>query len=240
MLSSVRSANHDRSPVTSLPADFPRRELILELARRLAAHPAVERVWLFGSRARRDNFERSDIDLTIEAPAINRAEWTKLHLDLEEEADTLLLIDLVLMDDLPESFRCRVHREGKLLYERGNPAGTPWRAWATRWTGSVRRWRTPTPTKLVMDGTIQRFEFTFELFWKTLRRFLQREGIDTASPKNTLRHAYRRGLLEREQLWLDMLEDRNRSSHVYNAEMAREILAGCHRTIRSCATASSS
>jgi nucleotidyltransferase substrate binding protein (TIGR01987 family) len=47
----------------------------------------------------------------------------------------------------------------------------------------------PDPDDIVMDGTIQRFEFTFELFWKTLRRFLQQEGIDTASPKNTLRHA---------------------------------------------------
>ena len=45
-----------------------------------------------------------------------------------------------------------------------------------------------------MDGTIHRFEFTFELFWKTSRRFLQQEGIDTASPKST-----------------------------YNAKMAREI-----------------
>jgi nucleotidyltransferase substrate binding protein (TIGR01987 family) len=81
----------------------------------------------------------------------------------------------------------------------------------------------PDPDEIVMDGTIQRFEFTFELFWKTVRRFLQQEGVDTASPKSTLRHAYRRGLLDREQLWLDMLEDRNRSSHVYDAEMAREI-----------------
>lgn len=74
-----------------------------------------------------------------------------------------------------------------------------------------------------MDGTIQRFEFTFELFWKALRRFLQQEGVDTASPKSTLRHAYRRGLLDREQLWLDMLEDRSRSSHVYDADTARAI-----------------
>jgi nucleotidyltransferase substrate binding protein (TIGR01987 family) len=69
-----------------------------------------------------------------------------------------------------------------------------------------------------MDATIQRFEFTFELLWKTLRRFLQQEGVDTASPKNTLRHAYRRGILDQEQLWLDMLRDRNRSSHVYDEE----------------------
>ena len=109
----------------TLPEDLDRRELILELARRLALHPAVERVWLFGSRARGDHFPRSDIDLAIEAPGIDRGEWAALHLDLEEEADTLLLIDCVLIDDLPESFRRRVHREGKLLYERGNPAGLP-------------------------------------------------------------------------------------------------------------------
>jgi len=108
---------------SALPDTLARRELIEELARRLGRHPAVERVWLFGSRARGDNFERSDIDLAIEAPAINRGEWTKLHLDLEEEADTLLLIDFVLMDDMPESFRRRVHREGRLLYERGDPSG---------------------------------------------------------------------------------------------------------------------
>jgi nucleotidyltransferase substrate binding protein (TIGR01987 family) len=95
----------------------------------------------------------------------------------------------------------------------------------------------PDPDDVVMDGTIQRFEFTFELFWKTLRRFLQQEGIDTASPKNTLRHAYRRGLLDREQLWLDMLKDRNLSSHVYNAERARQIyrrLPSHYKELRDC------
>lgn len=110
---------------STLPEDLDRRELILGLARRLAEHPAVERVWLCGSRARGDHFERSDIDLAIEAPGIDRGEWAMLHLDLEEEADTLLLIDFVLIDDLPESFRRRVHREGKLLYERSNPPGLP-------------------------------------------------------------------------------------------------------------------
>lgn len=95
----------------------------------------------------------------------------------------------------------------------------------------------PDPDDVVMDGTIQRFELTFELFWKTLRRFLQQEGIDTASPKNTLRHAYRRGLLDREQLWLDMLKDRNLGSHVYDAETARQIfmrLPSHYKELRDC------
>jgi uncharacterized protein len=108
---------------STLPEGFARGELITGLAHRLARHPAVERVWLFGSRARGDHFERSDIDLAIEAPGIDRSEWAKLHLDLDEEANTLLLIDFVLVDDLPESFRQRVQREGRLLYERGNAAG---------------------------------------------------------------------------------------------------------------------
>lgn len=95
----------------------------------------------------------------------------------------------------------------------------------------------PSPAEIVMDGTIQRFEFTFELFWKTLRRFLQQEGVDTASPKNTFRHAYRRGLLDQERLWLDMLEDRNRSAHVYDAAMARQIFSRLpthYRALREC------
>ena len=49
-----------------LPEEIARRELILGLADRLGRHPAVERVWLYGSRARGDNFERSDIDLAVE------------------------------------------------------------------------------------------------------------------------------------------------------------------------------
>lgn len=106
------------STASSHPVVLDRRELIEGLALRLARHPAVERVWLFGSRARGDHFERSDIDLAIEAPGIDRAEWVALHLDLDEEADTLLLIDFVLMDDMPETFRRRVYREGRLLYER--------------------------------------------------------------------------------------------------------------------------
>jgi predicted nucleotidyltransferase len=70
------------------PRDFDRRELIVELARRLARHPAVERVWLFGSRARGDHFERSDIDLAIEAPSMDDSDWMRIKLEFEDEAPT--------------------------------------------------------------------------------------------------------------------------------------------------------
>ena len=103
---------------TRLPHDFPRRRLIGDLTGRLARHPEVERVWLFGSRARRDQFERSDVDLAIEAPAMDPDDWLRIKLDFEDEAPTLLLIDLVRFEDAPEHLREQIRDEGIVVHER--------------------------------------------------------------------------------------------------------------------------
>jgi nucleotidyltransferase substrate binding protein (TIGR01987 family) len=81
----------------------------------------------------------------------------------------------------------------------------------------------PEDDPLAIDGTIQRFEFTFELFWKTVQRLLAREGVEARSPKSALREAYRLGWLADEQAWLDLLEDRNLTSHTYREALALEI-----------------
>jgi nucleotidyltransferase substrate binding protein (TIGR01987 family) len=76
---------------------------------------------------------------------------------------------------------------------------------------------------LALDGTIQRFEFTFELFWKTVRRLLARQGIEANSPKAVLQQAYRLGWLDDEPRWLKLLEDRKLTSHTYRESLAQEI-----------------
>ena len=76
---------------------------------------------------------------------------------------------------------------------------------------------------LVIDGTIQRFEFAIELCWKLFKRQLATEGVETATPKDTLRAAFQAGWLDNETAWLDMLADRNRTSHIYDEQMARAI-----------------
>jgi uncharacterized protein len=101
-----------------LPDEFPRGRLIEDLARRLARHPAIERVWLFGSRARGDCFERSDIDLAVDAPTMDPYDWLKITLDFEDEAPTLLLIDLVRWEEAPEGLRAQIRDEGIVIYER--------------------------------------------------------------------------------------------------------------------------
>ncbi len=81
--------------------------------------------------------------------------------------------------------------------------------------------------RIYIDATIQRFEFTFELFWKTFNLFFETKGItpEFGSPKDILRIAYKQKLISDEHTLLSMLKDRNLSSHTYNEELADEIYA---------------
>ena len=75
---------------------------------------------------------------------------------------------------------------------------------------------------IVYDGVIQRFEFTFELSWKLMKSFLEYMGItDLRSPRATIREAYAYGLIEDGDKWIDMLVDRNKTSHLYDEEEVR-------------------
>ncbi len=73
------------------------------------------------------------------------------------------------------------------------------------------------------DGTIQRFEFTFELLWKAIKVILEYEGLYCAGPRSCIKEAARRGFLVDGEILLDMLEDRNKSTHIYDEETANEI-----------------
>lgn len=67
------------------------------------------------------------------------------------------------------------------------------------------------------------FEFTFELFWKTTKKFLQREGVEVKTPRETLQTAYQLSWIHDEKKWLTMLNDRNETSHIYDQAMAKRI-----------------
>src|SRR6056297_572315 len=81
----------------------------------------------------------------------------------------------------------------------------------------------PETNSLAVDGTIQRFEFVLELFWKTFRRALLEEGVDTGTPREALTAAHRAGWIDDPDLWLTMLKDRNETSPIYNEQVANAI-----------------
>lgn len=77
---------------------------------------------------------------------------------------------------------------------------------------------------IVYDGVIQRFEFTFELSWKLMKMFLEYMGISKLrSPRATIREAYAYGLIKDGEQWIDMMIDRNKTSHMYDEEEAKLI-----------------
>lgn len=74
-----------------------------------------------------------------------------------------------------------------------------------------------------IDSTIQRFEFTIELFWKLLKHILETKGTRVQYPKDVLQEAYKGELINDELEWLKMLSDRNLTSHTYDEELAETI-----------------
>ena len=81
----------------------------------------------------------------------------------------------------------------------------------------------PEDSPLNPDGTIQRFEFVFELCWKTLALVLAEEGIAATTPREVLRAAFAAELITAEDGWLEMLEARNLTSHAYDERLARRV-----------------
>jgi nucleotidyltransferase substrate binding protein (TIGR01987 family) len=78
----------------------------------------------------------------------------------------------------------------------------------------------------IRDSAIQRFEFTFELMWKTLKAYLEDKGVnDLYSPRDVIRTAFRAGIIENDLKWLEMIKTRNMTSHIYNEAMAEDVYA---------------
>ena len=71
-----------------------------------------------------------------------------------------------------------------------------------------------------VDATIQRFEFTIELFWKLLKHILESKGVQVQYPKDILKEAYQGHLIDDEEQWLQILKDRNLTSHTYDENLA--------------------
>ena len=75
------------------------------------------------------------------------------------------------------------------------------------------------------DSAIQRFEIAFELMWKTVKLFLEKEGIICRSPRTCIRELFSAGFIQEEEAreLLRMIDYRNMTVHTYDEEIAEEI-----------------
>lgn len=81
------------------------------------------------------------------------------------------------------------------------------------------------PSEIVIDGILHRFEFTFELAWKTMKDNLEYLGViaKTGSPREVIKSAFEYNLIEDGEEWINMMLSRNMLSHIYDEKQSREI-----------------
>ena len=98
----------------------PTRDAVIEhVANAASKWSAVEKVMLFGSRARGDARRGSDYDFAVYVPSARHEEWARWCLDTEESSPSLSKLDLVLASDpLTEELQNAIRSEGVKIYEK--------------------------------------------------------------------------------------------------------------------------
>ena len=184
--------------------------------------PFVQKIYLYGSRAKGDFTSSSDIDVAISCS--DDKNWTLIN-DIINNSDTLLKIDCLDLDSLSDHnpLKVNVLNHAILMFdnsaERLNLAFSKLND-ALAALGIVIK-HPSDPDRIVIDATIQRFEFSFELFWLLLKEIIKSKGVkDINFPRDVLSSAFSHNLISNEDIWLNMLTDRNKTSHTYNKELA--------------------
>lgn len=81
-------------------------------------------------------------------------------------------------------------------------------------------------SNLEQEGIIQRFEYTYELAWKTLKDYLEYNGVNITeiTARSVFKEAYSSGIIKNSEIFIDMMLSRNLLSHTYDFNKFRDIL----------------
>ena len=183
----------------------------------------ASKILLYGSRARGDHRERSDIDLAVFGLDESlRRRFT----DMVEALPTLLDFDLVFVDESTDpALLANIEKDGVVIMDKFAEKYGKLEQAVTRLEEALSEYAAA-QSDIVRDGVIQRFEFCTELAWKTLREYLIDQGYaEVNSPKSVMRQAYADGVLHEEDAWLSLLGDRNSTSHIYDDATAQRIFS---------------
>lgn len=205
------------------------REIILK-------HAQPTRIYLFGSRATGEATPESDYDFALDAPNATLQMLQAIR-DEIETLHTLYRIDIANIASSDSRFANRVRDTGLVIYSatkelRAHDGLMYFERALERFRIVVTerdRWVAEGNGDIVLDVAAKRFEFTYEMAWKALMRALDYLGIDARAPRPVFKEAYAQGLLSEEQVWLDMIEMRNLSSHVYDEHEISRILTELER-----------
>jgi nucleotidyltransferase substrate binding protein (TIGR01987 family) len=75
---------------------------------------------------------------------------------------------------------------------------------------------------LEKEGMVQRFEYTFELAWKTLKDYLEEQQVNAKFPREVIKQSFHYEIIQDGEIWMDMLEKRNLMAHTYEETIFRD------------------
>jgi len=79
-------------------------------------------------------------------------------------------------------------------------------------------------SELEVQGLIKSFEYTYELAWNTMKDYFEEQGeTDIHGSRDAIRLAFRRGLIEAGETWMEMIKSRTLTSHTYQEKIAKDI-----------------
>ena len=203
------------------------KEIILQYAK-------PSRIYLYGSQVNGEAKKGSDIDI-----AYDDSEFKQDYLIQEEleKIETLTKLDVKNIARTEDRFKNRVIATGKVIYSatkklRAEDGLYNFENALKRFESAIEREQEIKEDgfgDIYLDLTIKRFEFTFEMSWKALKRYLEFLGFEPKSPRGTFKEGYAQGILEDENVWLEMIEQRNLSSHIYDINEIAEIAENAKR-----------
>ena len=197
------------------------KELYRQIAK-IGRQYGAAKVVLYGSRARGDNRQRSDIDLAVYG--IEDRAQQALFAQAIEDLPTLLDFDLVFIrrDTDPKLLK-NIEKDGVSLMSKYEEKRDKFKDAVQRLEEAIADYD-KLPNSTVRDGVIQRFEFCTELAWKTCREYLLEQGYTEAnSPKPVMRQAFADGLVHNDLVWVEILNARNLTTHLYDDAEATKI-----------------
>ncbi|HBB93238.1 MAG TPA: hypothetical protein DC042_16355 [Bacteroidales bacterium] len=209
-----------------------KREIIEGVVKIILKHAKPERIWLFGSQASGEAEERSDIDIAWDGPEDDFHVGAIIQ-SQADELSTLIKIDVKNLNNSDPRFRQRVRDTGRVLWSATKQLR--FEDGIYNFSRALDRFRETVEGKsqyysdgygdVYLDIAIKRYEFTFEMAWKACKRALDYLNLKCTNPRSCLKEAFAQHLIDDESVWLEMLDSRNLTAHIYNEFEIRDISA---------------
>ena len=206
-----------------------RATLVRQIREIILRHAKPERIYLFGSEASGEARSDSDIDIAIDDPAKPDLEPIREEI---AKLPSLIKVDLANLAECETRFVNRVKSTGRAIYSATKALRLE--DGLHNFGNAIDRFASIVERRdefdkdgygdVYLDLAVKRFEFTFEMSWKAMKRGLAFLGLECKSPRGCIQEAFAQGLIREEALWLNMIEMRNLSSHIYDESEIRVLL----------------